>query len=202
MSKRKGRGSRKGGAYERTLSVLLSLWVSSGRREDLFWRTAQSGGRATIGRRKGKDLARTAGDIGAIDPRGEWLCGTFLIEAKHYAQFKWPQDIYDQSSATPKKKTLRALEIALHTREEAAIHGRRSFLCLVRENHRPDAILTDSTGLAILSAHGAHKIPILITFPEHGIHVLRLDSVIPSIPYRDIEEASLLRKRRPILRRR
>ena len=48
-----GYGKQKGGEYERTVCKKLSLWVSNGTRDDIFWRSAMSGGRATLQRKKG-----------------------------------------------------------------------------------------------------------------------------------------------------
>ena len=39
--------SQKGGAWEREFSKYLSLWITEGERDDVFWRSSQSGGRAT-----------------------------------------------------------------------------------------------------------------------------------------------------------
>ena len=43
-----------------------------------------SGGRATIGRRKGDILAAQAGDITAIDPAGSVLTDRYFVECKFY----------------------------------------------------------------------------------------------------------------------
>lgn len=81
---RKGGGKGKGSGFERVVCKLLSLWVSNGQREDLFWRSAMSGGRATVGRRKGKDHAHHAGDISATHPQGHRLTDHWYIECKAY----------------------------------------------------------------------------------------------------------------------
>lgn len=80
---RKGGGKQKGAAFERKVCVALSLWVSGGKRQDLFWRSAMSGGRATLGRRKGIDLAYQSGDVTAVHPQGHALTGIYYIECKH-----------------------------------------------------------------------------------------------------------------------
>lgn len=78
-----GGGKRKGASFERKICVCLSRWVSRGRREDLFWRSAMSGGRATLGRRKGKDLQWQAGDVCAVHPDGHVLTDYWYIEVKN-----------------------------------------------------------------------------------------------------------------------
>lgn len=80
---RVGGGKAKGGIFERECCKKLSLWLSDGKRDDLFWRSAMSGGRATV-RWKNKELNYAqAGDICAIDPLGHKLTSRFVIECKH-----------------------------------------------------------------------------------------------------------------------
>jgi len=86
---RAGGGKQKGSQFEREICVLLSKWVSAGAREDLFWRAAMSGGRATVGKRKGADLAAHAGDISATHEDGHALTNTWYIECKRYADLNY-----------------------------------------------------------------------------------------------------------------
>jgi len=81
---RTGGGKQKGSAFERDICKRLSLWVSGGVDQDLFWRSAMSGGRATLARKKGVTLNRQAGDICAVAPEGHALTNKFYLECKHY----------------------------------------------------------------------------------------------------------------------
>jgi hypothetical protein len=85
---RPGGGKQKGAEFERDVCKKLSLWVSHGKREDLFWRSAMSGGRATVGRKKGKDHAKHAGDISATHPDGHALTDHWYVECKSVADLK------------------------------------------------------------------------------------------------------------------
>lgn len=76
------RGNKKGGAFERHLSKELSLWWTKGKRDDVFWRTSQSGGRATIRKKKGKKTFGQEGDLQATDPIGQPLIDLMTVEAK------------------------------------------------------------------------------------------------------------------------
>ena len=69
----------KGGKFEREVCRKLSLWVSGGARRDVFWRSAMSGGRATV---QGWEV-RQAGDVAAVAPEGHVLTDNFVIECKH-----------------------------------------------------------------------------------------------------------------------
>lgn len=72
----------KGPDYERETCTSLSLWWTDDRRDDVFWRASQSGGRAKLRGRKGKDTYGSHGDISAVDPIGSPLTELFTIEIK------------------------------------------------------------------------------------------------------------------------
>ena len=79
---RKGGGSNKGSEFEREICKKLSKWVSDGERDDIYWRTAGSGARATCRARKGKATANSDGDVGCLDNRYGWFTDRVLIELK------------------------------------------------------------------------------------------------------------------------
>jgi hypothetical protein len=81
---RDGGSKSKGSSFERDCCVQLSLWISKGERQDLLWRSAMSGGRATVQHAKGKDNTTQCGDISAVDPLGHHLTRTYVVECKHY----------------------------------------------------------------------------------------------------------------------
>jgi len=85
---RPGGSKQKGAAFERQVCKQLSLWVSNGARGDLFWRSAMSGGRATVAAKQGAKLAAQAGDISVVsgDRRASWLIDNYYIECKHLKQ--------------------------------------------------------------------------------------------------------------------
>lgn len=72
----------KGEDFERQISKKLSLWWTDGERDDVFWRTSQSGGRATQRAKSALDTAYSYGDLTFIDPIGKPLCDLLVIEAK------------------------------------------------------------------------------------------------------------------------
>lgn len=77
-----GGGSAKGATFERFICKELSKWWTEGKRDDVFWRTAGSGGRATNRAKTGKTTAGAYGDITALDPIGEPLLKLFCFELK------------------------------------------------------------------------------------------------------------------------
>lgn len=82
-------GAKKGPAFEREICKSLSLWISGGERDDIFWRTAMSGGRATIGLRAGKKRDAQAGDISAIHSLGERLLNHVVVDTKWYGDIQF-----------------------------------------------------------------------------------------------------------------
>jgi hypothetical protein len=80
---RAGGGKQKGAAFEREVCVALSRWISDNKRDDIFWRSAMSGGRSTVAKKRGKMLATQAGDLSAIDPLGHGFIDRFVVECKH-----------------------------------------------------------------------------------------------------------------------
>ena len=94
--------SSKGSAYEREICRMLSEWWVPGR-DDIFWRSAASGGRATVRTKKGKSTFGQYGDITAIDPIGQPLTKVLSIECKRgYSKFSFA-DAIDRSA---QKQTL------------------------------------------------------------------------------------------------
>lgn len=79
---RKGGGKQKGGNFEREMCRTISLWITNGEKEDCLWRSAMSGGRATVHHRKGK-VIRQEGDLCAVAPEGHKFTDLYYSECKH-----------------------------------------------------------------------------------------------------------------------
>ena len=83
----------KGSAFERFISTRLSKWWSHGKHDDLAWRTAGSGGRAT--RRVDRRTQNHYGDIGPTDDSMKPFFSLFAVELKFgYSKFS-PYDMLD-----------------------------------------------------------------------------------------------------------
>lgn len=79
-----GKGKRKGSGYERKVCWALSRFIDPDGEDTIFWRSAMSGGRATVQGRKGIKNTNQAGDITCIDEKGQGFTDTFVIECKFY----------------------------------------------------------------------------------------------------------------------
>lgn len=92
---RKGGGHAKGSEFERYCCKRFSRWVSNGARDDLFWRTASSGGRATFQfRTKGELSVAQAGDMGSIAAAGHPLVERCVFEFKFYSDLQLDSAVF------------------------------------------------------------------------------------------------------------
>jgi hypothetical protein len=127
----------KGADFERDISRTLSLWWSHGERDDIFWRTSMSGGRATVRRKVGKATAYQAGDITATDPIGAPLIKATVIELKRGYKRWGILDMID--SKNPTKTVLGGF--LLQVEEELKQAGIRNFLLICRRDGREPFVL-------------------------------------------------------------
>ncbi len=96
-------GSAKGSEFERKICRQLSLWWSGNQRDDLFWRTSQSGGRATTRMKTGKRTAGAYGDITAVDQDGAGLTKMWTLELKKGKSHGTPDDLLEGNTAKTRK---------------------------------------------------------------------------------------------------
>ena len=73
---------QKGGRFEGELCRLFSKWFTHGKRDDVFYKTSGSGGRATHRQRLQKQTAFSAGDMSFTDSIGQPFIVYFLVEIK------------------------------------------------------------------------------------------------------------------------
>ena len=98
--------SNKGGNFERLICKQMGLWWTDGERDDIFWRTSQSGGRATTRSKSGKQTFGQYGDISATDPIGQPLLDACSFELK-IGYKKWSyQDSVDKSLKKAAEQTI------------------------------------------------------------------------------------------------
>ena len=130
---RSGGSKQKGSGFERTICTKLSLWVSGGKDEDLFWRSAMSGGRATVAHRKGRQV-RQAGDICAVSPEGHVLTDKVYLECKHYRDLKLTSFILKGQGTLAK--------FWRKTEAQAKLHNKMAWL-IAKQNNMPIMLLTN-----------------------------------------------------------
>ncbi len=103
----KSKGRNKGAAFERHICKLLSAWWSDGERDDIFWRSVTSGGRAKSRSKKGKMTYGQHGDIQATDPIGQPLIDLCSIELKRGYGNRSLFDLADPKPSSPEQEFLR-----------------------------------------------------------------------------------------------
>lgn len=91
---KRGGGKGKGSAFERVVCKQLSAWVSAGKRDDLFWRTAGSGARATQVFKASGRTVQGVGDVVSVHPDSAWVTAAFAVEAKHLKDLKLAGDVF------------------------------------------------------------------------------------------------------------
>jgi hypothetical protein len=166
-----GAGKQKGASFEREVCVLLSKWISSGQQEDIFWRSAMSGGRATVAHKSGKRLASQAGDISCIDPKGQHFMSHFAVECKHYA------DLDYRGILTGKGKLL---SFWYEIKTQAGRYSKYPFL-VARQNRMPAYVALGKKGLRRLGLSDAHTVLISIQYDLYLIELEKFLAVCP--PY-------------------
>lgn len=123
----------KGGDYERELCRKISLWWSKGIRDDLFWRTAGSGGRATSRGKKGKTTANHCGDICSTDSSSEPLIRLVTIESKRGYSRSTIADLLDSPENSALQKYEEWFEQAETSRKNSDSY---SWLLIVKRDRR------------------------------------------------------------------
>lgn len=125
--------AKKGSAFEREICKRLSLWWTDGERDDVFWRSSQSGGRATLRAQKGMRTFGSYGDIAAVDPIGQPLLDVFTIELKRGSTYKVPGDLLDFGRNNRKHPWAKAMNQAFDAHVRA---GSQSWLMICKRDHR------------------------------------------------------------------
>lgn len=138
-------GKQKGAAFEREICRQLSLWISQGKSSDLFWRTAMSGGRATVLHRKGQSI-RQVGDICAVSPEGHPFTDEWFIELKHVRRLALDQFLIKNTGPLWNYWTKCCFEAVKHRRKPMLIGKQNGWpiILMVQANQLcgPDILLT------------------------------------------------------------
>jgi hypothetical protein len=80
------------------MAKALSLWFSQGEADDWFWRSSQSGGRATQRAKSGKTTENSCGDLAAQNEEARFLLDVITIEIKRGYPKVSIADLYEKES--------------------------------------------------------------------------------------------------------
>lgn len=167
--------SEKGAGFERQICQRLSLWVSRMTRADVFWRSAMSGGRATLAakRRRGRQFTAQTGDISAIHELGHALLDLFVVECKFYRDFEVHTIVFGKLGGE-------FCQIWAKLMGEARSTGRCPML-LAKQNRQPELLGTNKLGLAILRRGGC--VEPTVVFPPLDLHLCLLRDVVSDVDF-------------------
>lgn len=202
------RGRGKGSQFERDLCRQLSLWWTNGSRDDVFWRSAQSGGRATFRAKKGKQTFGSYGDIAATDPIGRPLLDLMTIEAKKgYGKKGTAFDALDNLPRFGKVKPCQWEEFVIQASTDSLkagtpywmlVHRRpqRATMCFVPyELQRYLKILRESSPAAVIGVDGREG-----CWNSQLILAVPFESFLASVKPDDIRELARKFGKRPVIR--
>lgn len=147
---KQGSSSRKGGAFERRICKELSLWWTGGERDDVFWRTHASGGRATVRSRKGKATKGQDSDISATDPIGDPLLRWTVIECKDGYPGNCICSLFDKTNLQQHPLYEQWLEKAARERKRA---GAKHFMIIARRKNKATMVYLPEPAAEQLDAY-------------------------------------------------
>lgn len=126
----------KGNIFETSACKTISLFLTSGERDDLFWRSSNSGGRQTVRARQGKETYNQAGDLTTTHPDGEMFMSVFVIECKHHKDI----NLWSLITDTENQTLLGWWKTHVKKAEEVS----KIPLLIVRQNHKPILWISNS----------------------------------------------------------
>ena len=177
---RRGGGSNKGSSFEREICKTLSLWWTDGSRDDVFWRTAGSGGRATNRARTGRSTAGAEGDLTATDPIGTVLLRLCCFELKRGYNKVNPLDVIERRSNT--KPCI--LEDFWQQAVTSCMQSKAHFPVVIfkRDQKRTSIVCDRSMLLALASYLGPDRSPkIQMRIGTHNAVIMRFEDWIDYI---------------------
>jgi hypothetical protein len=125
-----------------------------------------SGGRATVGAKRGQNYAAQAGDVCSIDPAGAWFTSNFVVECKFNKELRF------MGLLTGGKTKIN--EYWSKLKKEAKHYRKHPFL-VAKQNGIPPLVFIDKAGLSWLQSEvwRIHPAPTIIAvFPTIGAYML------------------------------
>jgi len=163
----RSRSKQKGSAFERYVCKELSKWVTSSDREDIFWRSAMSGGRATL---IGKKADAQLGDISAINHLGQPLLAKFFIECKFYKDLNFDSFLYSNTGELAK---------IVEDNYYRATDNSRVLMLVFKENRR-DAMVLFSDTIKIADNELIEHVEVYKAYMKNPFRLYKFDSLIYS----------------------
>lgn len=144
----------KGSGFEREVCKELSLWWTDQERDDVFWRTAGSGARASVRSKVGRKTFGQHGDIGCTDPIGAPLMDLLLMELKRGYSSHTLQDILDKKRTAAQQTWETWWQQTVESWEASGVY---SWLMICRRNQRDALVFMPTHLLQELRGEGCFK---------------------------------------------
>lgn len=142
----------KGSGFEREMCKALGLWITKGERDDIFWRSSNSGGRAKVRSYQGLSTFGQYGDVQATDPLGQPLMDLCVIELKRGYNRASIGDVLDRGERHALQPWEKFLGQVLVDRFNAA---RPYWLLITRRDQREAVIFLPWDLYTVLNLYGA-----------------------------------------------
>lgn len=169
----------KGSSFEREICRSLSLWWTKDDPEPsdaVFWRTSNSGGRATVRGKAGKRTRNHYGDIMAVDPVGQPLIDFITWEIKRGYSRCSLADLLDSPPKAAKQEWQKWIEQASKAADDA---GALYWAIIARRDRREPILvlperLADSFESSIIYGNISFYRHLRLTVGDRVIHAVPL----------------------------
>jgi len=166
-------GKRKGSEFERYVSKKLSLWISKGNRDDLFWRSQSSGGRYSQRKKIGKDTQNQDGDITNTSSESEWFVNNLSVECKFYKDLNFWNFITGATGGV----------VSFWEQTVSQANSSLKYpMAIVKQNNKPVLVLTDKTIFNILNDIFGMVPQLKITNNIRTLYVYKFENILKLNP--------------------
>lgn len=170
----------KGSEFEREICRILSRWWTSGERDDVFWRSSQSGGRATQRAKVNLTTYGSYGDITALDPIGAPLLRLFTIELKRGDSHGFAGDLMDFTKDRSHHPFLKCLAQAIRSHGQAKSI---SWMLISKRDRRRALVHVESSIIKSLLGWKKPSTPIaLVSCPPYDFAMMGLEDFLVEVP--------------------
>ena len=187
------KGHAKGSSFEREMCKLLGLWWTGNQRDDVFWRSSNSGGRATVRSRSGRGTFGQHGDVQATDPIGQPLMDLCTIEMKRGYGHTSIGDVLDKPGTMKPQAWELWIEQAIREHKEA---GSDHWMLITRRDRREALVFIPlvfkgaliHVGVEFGDARPCMTFRLMLRKQEHHVWSTTLRSFLASVTPEDVRK--------------
>lgn len=173
-------GKSKGSAYEREIAKRFSRWWSNEERDDVFWRTDNSGGRATTRAKSGVKTFGQCGDLQASDPIGQPLMDLCVIEIKRGYKEASIGDMLDAPDSAKQKMFGNFIEQVI---TDFSKSQSLSWMLITKRDRREELVTMPLVfRLNLVRNSGEDELP--IPYSTNILHIKSLKQIYHLVTYR------------------